>query len=246
MAKAFFVSDVHIKKTNDDRYRKFMAFLDYVLKNKASHLFILGDLFEFLYGNPNYIIKKYSLLFNKLEKLGSSGVKIYYLYGNHDFSFDLMFPFIKVEKEIPRIIFEGKNLGLFHGDGLDPSDKKYIFLKGVLRSKIFRIFASLLPSSILYALAGFFSNLSRNINLSKNSRKFAGWKPYRDKAISLLESTDLDVLIYAHTHVAELTLLRNTSSKIRQKIYINAGFFGENGSYCMMDNDLVYVGIFKD
>jgi UDP-2,3-diacylglucosamine hydrolase len=248
MAKVFFVSDIHIKWPNDERHKKFLSFLDLVLKKGASHLFILGDLFEFFYGKPDYIVKKYHGIFNKLEELSLSGVKIHYLYGNHDFSFGHIASFISVEEQISAIELGGKKLSAFHGDGIDPSDVKYRILKRFLRGKLFWLFASIIPDPVLYGLASLFSGLSRNINLSTRSKKLSGWEPYRQKALSLLENSDLDMVVYAHTHVAELSILKEvlTPSSTCQKVYVNTGFFGRDGTYCMMSDDVVCVGVFEN
>lgn len=248
MAKVFFVSDVHIKSPNDERCKKFLGFLNLVLQGGASHLFILGDLFEFLYGKPDYIVKRYQSIFNKLEELSTSGVKIYYLYGNHDFSFGPIAPFISVEEQISDIELGEKKLGIFHGDGIDPSDIKYRVLKRFLRGSLFHFFTSVIPDPLLYGVAALFSSLSRNLNLSTRSKGLRSWVPYRQKALGLLELSDLDMVVYAHTHVAELSLLKKVTgpSDNCQKVYVNTGFFGQDGTYCMMSDDLVCIGVFEN
>jgi len=247
MAKVFFVSDAHIKSPNDDRHRRFVLFLDHVLKSKATHLFILGDLFEFLYRDTDYIFRIYKEIFEKLRVLSDTGVKIYYLYGNHDFSFISRDGIIFVEDKVPLIEISGKKLCIFHGDGLDPSDIKYRILKRFLRGRLFKLIAGILPDPLLYGIAGVFSSLSRNINISSSARNGRGWLPYRNNAIDVLGSSDVDIVVYAHTHVAELSMLKSpktASSKL--KLYVNTGFFGRYGTYCMMDDDIVSVGVFKD
>ena len=247
MAKVFFVSDVHIRQPHDTRHTKFLGFLDYVLQKNATHLFIIGDLFEFLYGRPDYIVKKYNDIFRKLEILANSGTKIYYLYGNHDFDFDSMTSFVSVKNEISSIDLGGKKVSVFHGDGIDPSDIKYRLLKSFLRGPMFKIMVSVMPDVILYGVAGLFSNLSRNINLSTRLRKGRGWLPYRDKAIQILKNSEIDTIVYAHTHIAELSLIRKTKfSQDSNKFYINTGFFGRHGTYCMMDAGIVSVGVFEN
>ena len=243
MAKVFFVSDAHISGTDDVAYKRFLSFIEFVKRESATDLFILGDLFEFLHGNGGYVIKKYSALFNELKDLSSTGTKIYYLYGNHDFNFDLPFDFIRCADSFDSIRIDNVNYMISHGDGLDPHDSKYRFLKSVVRSRIFRTIASIIPDRILYRAAAFFSVISRNSAPSKmvNENRFLY---YRDHALKKLSNTDIDVVVFGHTHVPDLSRVSTKSGKV--KYYMNTGYFGKNGTYGIIDSDFVYIGVFNN
>ncbi len=241
MAKVFFVSDLHIGSKSDPVYESFLSFLDQIKKDKPEMLFILGDLFEFLYGDGYYLSKKYSDLFLKLEELSILGTKIYYLYGNHDFNFTLPFNFIETASSIDQIKIGNRNCFIFHGDGLDPKDSKYRFLKFIVRSSFFKIVTNFIPYVVLYKLAHLSSIISRNIGSSKmmNENRFLS---YREYAFNKLYKSNIDLVVMGHTHVSELSNVK--SEKGRNKYYMNTGFFRDNGTYGVIDSDSVYIGVF--
>ncbi|MFH1223855.1 MAG: UDP-2,3-diacylglucosamine diphosphatase [Pseudomonadota bacterium] len=244
MIKAFLVSDAHISGPKSPRYGSFLKFLDYIYANNATHLFIIGDLFEFLYGDGKYAVKRYAELFGKLELLHKKGVSIHYLYGNHDFNFvlPLAFDFIHSDPRIDLMDIGGKKITIYHGDGLDPADYKYRFLKRVVRGRSFSVLTKLLPDPILYKLAELCSMLSRTFN-SGRYKNPARAKPYRDYAVSLLEKTDADVVVFSHTHIPELFDVYVRGVK---KYYLNTGFFGESRNYAVMDDKGVCLCVFDE
>ncbi|MCX6112396.1 MAG: UDP-2,3-diacylglucosamine diphosphatase [Proteobacteria bacterium] len=243
MAKVFFVSDAHISSTKDMAYKRFLSFIEYVKKESATDLFILGDLFEFLHGHGGYVIKKYQKLFDGLKALSLAGTKIYYLYGNHDFDFKLPFDFIRSSASFNNIEVDGINCMVFHGDGLDPHDTKYRFLKSIIRGSFFKFIVKFIPDFILYRIAGLFSAISKNSGSSKmvNENRFLY---YRDYALKKLSYTDLNIVVFGHTHVPDLSRINLKNGKF--KYYINTGHFGRNGTYGILDNDFVYIGVFNN
>jgi UDP-2,3-diacylglucosamine hydrolase len=243
MAKAFFVSDAHIGSPSDPAYKRLLSFVDHAGKESATYLFMMGDLFEFLHGHGGYIVKMYRELFDKLKKLSSKGTKIYYLYGNHDFNFDLPFDFIHCMELVDSIVIDGMKFHISHGDGLDPMDTKYRMLRSVVRSRLFDLLSKLTPDIILYRAAGICSNISRSTGVHKmvNENRFLC---YRDHALRKLASTDLDVVVFGHTHVPDLSRVSLKNGKY--KYYINPGYFGKNGTYGIIDGSTVYIGVFND
>lgn len=236
MEKVYFVSDAHIASSKDPVYQKFLSFLDYVIQSKADTLVILGDLFEFFYGSSRYIQKEYPKLFKSLEKLHLNGIKIYYLYGNHDFNFKLPFDYIVYGPELMSSLSNGKTFYAYHGDGLDPKDYKYRFLKKILRSRSFKILITVIPDTLLYKLASFFSGISRDIN-KKHKYKVDADKPYIEYAkAKLFGPNKYDYVVMGHTHVATLA---SYGSEDSPAYYINPGFFAKDGSYVVIDKGVV-------
>jgi len=241
MEKVFFVSDVHISGPKDPRYKRFLSFVDYVIEQDADSLIILGDLFEFFYGSSSYIEKKYPALFKAFKKLSEAEIEVYYLYGNHDFNFKLPVPYIMSGPNLTTVVGEKETLFAFHGDGLDPSDYRYRFLKSVLRSKIFKIVSSLVPQTFLYKIAGFFSELSRKTN---HDKKVLGGRErfYKESAErEILNKGSFKYCVFAHTHVPQLCHY-NIGGKT--SYYVNPGFFGEDSTYAVINRGSVYIGVF--
>lgn len=241
MIKAFLVSDAHICTKESDTYRCFLKFLDHVLLDDGTHLFIIGDLFEFLYGKGEYAISHYNELFDELKKLSDKGVKIYYLYGNHDFNLELPFDFIESTPRIDLMDIAGRKTVIYHGDGLDPSDYKYRFLKRIVRGPLFRLLTKMVPDLILYRTANICSMFSRLMNRKKRLN-IERTRHYRDYALDLLNNTEAQTVVLAHTHIPELVTVDIRGQK---KDYMNTGFFGENRSYGIMDDKGVYLCVFN-
>src|SRR4051812_15183848 len=78
---AFFVSDLHLgtlyKKALPQRAKEFEAFLR-SLPGRASHLFLLGDIFEFWMEYRHYIPKEHFGVLSALSELRRSGIEIHY------------------------------------------------------------------------------------------------------------------------------------------------------------------------
>ena len=242
MEKVFFVSDVHISGPKDPRYKKFLAFVDYVIEQKANGLIILGDLFEFFYGSSSYMEKMYPEVFRSFRKLYSAGIEAHYLYGNHDFNFELPFPYLSTGPSLVTFINREHAMFAYHGDGLDPYDHQYRFLRSVLRSRSFKLFASLVPQTILYKAASFFSAVSRKVN--HNKKIFSGSeRVYREMAERNVLKKDLfKYAVFAHTHVPQLCKYDIGG---KTKYYINPGFFGKDSTYAVIDKGSVYIGVFN-
>ena len=86
---AYFISDLHLgaqyRKAYPDREMLLHRLLDQVA-SQGSHLFILGDLFEFWMEYRSFIPKGHFRTLAALERLASRGVEVHYLSGNHDFN----------------------------------------------------------------------------------------------------------------------------------------------------------------
>ncbi len=87
----------------------------------ASQLFLMGDIFDLLFGHNKYIHTINNVVITLLNKL-SRKVEIYYFEGNHDFCLANIFPNIKVytREEQPIYMSMGnQKIGLSHGDKFD-------------------------------------------------------------------------------------------------------------------------------
>ncbi len=154
MVKAVFVSDIHlgIADTAAEKAREtiFEKFLDDI-RGDLTHLYIVGDLFDFWYEYNHVIPKAYFGVLNRLMNLRNDGVEMHYLAGNHDFFLGRFFDEqLGITTWPDEYTFElaGKSFYLFHGDGLAKKDKGYRFLKRILRSKLNqRVFRWLHPDA---------------------------------------------------------------------------------------------------
>ena len=85
--KIYFSSDNHLGAPNKEeslpREKKFVKWLDEV-KEDATAIFLLGDLFDFWFEYKTVVPKGFVRVLGKLAEIRDSGIPIYFFVGNHD------------------------------------------------------------------------------------------------------------------------------------------------------------------
>lgn len=224
MSSIFFLSDAHLgseeKSTGRRREELLLDFLNYV-ETKGERLYIVGDLFDFWFEYRSVIPRRYFDTLYTLKKLVNRGLEVGYVIGNHDYWMDSFFQDqlgIRVYRDTLEIMIDGKHLFVAHGDGLAKNDVGYRILKRVLRYPLnIRLFRFLHPA-IGFALAGFFSKLSRNCREVKN--RDAEYIQYAEE----LFAEGFDCVVLGHTH-------RPQEYRKDGRVYINTGDWMNHFTY---------------
>ncbi len=242
--KAFFLSDVHLgvsgELSSEEREKKLVKWLDSI-KDKASEIYFLGDIFDFWFEYKHVIPKGFARLFGKISELTDSGIKIYYFAGNHD-----MWNFGYFEKELNLIVYRDpieKQIGdkLFfigHGDGLGPDDKSFKIMKKIFKNRISRKLFSFIHPRIGIGLANYFSRKSRKSNnedpyLGDNKERLILYCKHK------LSQKHYDYFIFGHRHIP-LEVKLNKNSK-----YINTGDWIKHFSYAVFDGQDVKLSYYN-
>ena len=220
----FFASDFHLgvpnQEENDRRERKIIAWLDSI-KGHCSHLFLLGDIFDYWFEYKDVVPRGYFLLFAKLYELHELGTTIYYFTGNHDMWVQDYFT-----KSFGAIVFfqqqafliNGKKCWVGHGDGLGPKDRGYKFIKALFAFRPDRVLYSCLHPRHSFAIARFFSHTSRSMSSSKERHYMGDDKEYLVQYCQeIIKNEDVDYFIYGHRH---LMIEKNIGDKA---VYFNVG-----------------------
>lgn len=203
---AYFISDAHLGiklKGCMEREQHLISFLQKI-RNTASHLFIVGDLFDFWIEYKHSIRPTYFPILYQLKYLIDSGVSVYYLAGNHDFAFG---SFLKqtigltIHPLCLDLTLQGKNIYLCHGDGILKSDVVYRFWRRVLRSSVNQTLYKFLHPNIGIPLATLFSGSSRFFRLKRYTKEKR--MEYLRVAISYLNK-GADIIVMGHTHYPEI------------------------------------------
>ncbi|MFL5787561.1 MAG: UDP-2,3-diacylglucosamine diphosphatase [Flavisolibacter sp.] len=165
--KIFFLSDFHLGAPNSEislkREKLIVQFLE-AIKNEASELFIVGDLFDFWYEYSKVVPRGYVRILGKLAEFTDSGIPVHFFVGNHDmwmknyFQKELNIPVYFEPKEFE---FNNKLFFIGHGDGLGPGDHGYKRLKKIFRNPFCQWLFGILPPYIGMGLADYFSRKSR-------------------------------------------------------------------------------------
>lgn len=233
--KAIFISDAHLRKSGDDRYKKLLSFFDAVkagnilahVNNGAKDtapvriddLYIAGDLFDFWFCTKKKINPEFKPAINKLIELKEAGIRIHLSEGNHDFFMDEYFTDVlgmEVFDEMITAKLDDLNVLVAHGDTADSSNFRYLLLRKTLRSRAFYNFQRLIPASVSWKLAGLTSTASKEMTMEDGDalvRKMASF------AISKFQE-NYDAVILGHCHVPSFT---NYTVANKQRTFVTLG-----------------------
>jgi UDP-2,3-diacylglucosamine hydrolase len=199
---AIFIADVHFSKY---RNLNFLDLLKSFEKSPPKQVFLLGDIFETLFGEVQYTIEQNNKIIQKLENLAQKS-EIFYFEGNHDFNLKQLFKFVKIipiSQQPFSATFENKRVLLAHGDWNENFG--------------YNIYRRIIEKSFVLKLISFLDFKNRFIQkiekkqLSKEKcRKKDKFRDLIEKKISHL---DFDIFIEAHYHQDE-------KFKFENQIYI--------------------------
>lgn len=223
MKNIYFLSDAHLGSWaiphGRQQERRLVRFLDEI-KDRASAVYMLGDIFDFWFEYKYVVPKGYTRLLGKISELTDMGVEVHFFTGNHDIWLLDYF-----EKECGMIIHRepitvelgDKLFMLGHGDGLGDPSKQFRFLRAFFHNRLCqRLFAMLHPRWAI----------PFGMNWAKHSRakheSAGGEPPYlgEDKEYMVLyakdylrEHPDVNFFVFGHRHI-ELDLMLTHSSRI--------------------------------
>lgn len=243
----YFISDAHLGGTafTDDRERekKLVRFLDSV-KDSASDIYFMGDIFDFWY-EYRYVVPKGSVrLLGKMAELSDSGVNLHFFIGNHD-----IWTYGYLEQEIGCKVYkkpvlseiDGKIFYLSHGDmdGYRPISVRlmqWVFHNDAIR----RIYSTLHPwINLKFGLA--WSRYNR-LHKHKEEPSYLGEdKEYLVRfAKEKIKTEKIDFFIFGHRHVMLDLELANGSRVVYLGDWVN------NFSYGLWDGKDFRLEIFLE
>jgi UDP-2,3-diacylglucosamine hydrolase len=207
----YFLSDAHLGSgpNQDLRCRTLIELLG-GLRGRATHLYLLGDLFDFWFEYRHAIPRGHFRVLHALADLVDSGTETAYLGGNHDFwcgSYLNREVGLRVHQHPIRVEHQGRRIFLAHGDGLGPGDTGYRMLKAVLRNRVAIGLYRLIHPDIGVPLAHAVSKLSRQHTKDREQILRLLW---RHVVAPQYESGD-DAVIVGHIH--DPTHLRDSRNR---------------------------------
>jgi UDP-2,3-diacylglucosamine hydrolase len=226
MPAAYFISDAHLgispKGAIPEREERLLAFLK-ELEGKATHLFIVGDLFEFWYEYNFYVPSKHFKLLRTLADLKDKGCKVKLLRGNHDFACGNFFENELGIETRSHFVEElhGRRVYVCHGDGLARGDGSYRFFRKILDFKPNRFLFKWLHPDIGMRLALSIGSNSRDFN----KKRIVPEEEYLARAREIMRKNNCDTFVHGHNH-------RGGVWKVPEGVVINCGqwLFEENYS----------------
>ena len=245
--KIYFLSDFHLGAPDAAssllREKKIIRFLDEI-KNHASDIFIVGDLFDFWYEYKNVVPKGYVRILGKLAELTDSGIPIHFFVGNHDMWMKDYFQKelnITVYFKPAEFLFSQKRFLIGHGDGLGPHDKGYKFVKKIFQNKFCQSLFGAVPPYMGLGVANYLSSKSR-AKMGNPDEVFLGedkeWLVLYAKEV--LKKEAFDFFIFGHRHLP-LDIKLNDHSR-----YINLGDWIRYFTYAEFNGEDVSLHYYSD
>lgn len=231
--KVYFVADTHFGAPPDSAAREadFVRWLDMV-KADASHLFLLGDIFDFWFSYKYVVPRGFVRVLGKLAELADSGVEIHFFTGNHDmwvFDYPEKELGIKTHTQPTEFEIEGKRFLVGHGDGLTSINRSYNALKSVFASKLCqRAFAALHPWAG-FTIAKKWSRSSRRKG-KKNNKKQCRPNEVPVFCKAKLAEKPYDYFVFGHRHRIENETVGNGAQ------YYVIGEWIEQRNYAVFSN----------
>lgn len=223
MKSVYFLSDAHLgcRSLPHDRTRerRLVHFLDSV-KDKASAVYLLGDIFDFWYEYKTVVPRGYTRLLGKLSELTDLGVEVHYFTGNHDIwcgDYLVKECGVTLHTEPETVEWSDKVFMLAHGDGLGDPDRKFRMLRSVFRNRFCqRMFSCIHPRWAVDFGMAWAAYSRRKHSLEGGDPPYMG----EDQEILVRYAKDylkvhseINYFIFGHRHI-ELDLMLSRSSRV--------------------------------
>jgi UDP-2,3-diacylglucosamine hydrolase len=199
-----FIADLHLGLPGDspERAESVAAFLR-GLSGTVSHLYIVGDLFDFWFEYRRVVPAVAPTVVFELYNLARGGTTITLLAGNHDYWFGHYLRDavgLHVVRDDVTVSHQGRTIHLHHGDGLYPDDHGYRMLKRFIRHPfIIKMFRWIHPD-IAWRIAMLTSKTSRQYLSPPPEKADHAATLFRDIADNRFKDA-CDAAVYGHTHV---------------------------------------------
>ena len=189
---ALFVADAHYPHHGNE----FLELLKALEKKtlETPQLFLMGDIFDLLFGYNKYIQTFSKEAIELLQKLSNS-MEIIYLEGNHDFCLQELFPNIKVYSRAEQPVqyqLKGQSVYLSHGDKYETGFGYNLYTK-ILRNRLTLLLLKPFENAII-------DHRIRKLKEKKICKKFTNYKK-RFEAICTHYPKDA-LVIEGHFHQA--------------------------------------------
>ena len=245
--KIYFASDNHLGAPNHKeslkREQRFIRWLDSIKEN-ASAIFLLGDLFDFWFEYKKVVPKGFVRILGKLAEITDSGIPIYFFVGNHDMWMNGYFEEelnISVYHNPKKFIINNKKFLIGHGDGLGPGDYGFKRMKKVFRSGIAKFLFRITHPDVGVRIAQYLSTKNKLLS-GVEDIKYKGeeneWLVQYCKNILLKEK--FDYFIFGHRHLPLDIKVSETSR------YINLGDWISYFSYAIFEGQDIELKYYKE
>lgn len=221
---AWFLSDLHLKSSNERNSEILLRFLHSFLEEKRliTHLILLGDIFDLWVGGHQVFVDKWRAHLDCIQKLiQEKKVQVIFMEGNHDLHISPFWEKVlkaQVSTDIVRLNLGPWLVHLEHGDLINTKDKKYHFYRSVIRSWPFKMLGYYLPGSFWDRLGQWLSQKSSHYSRQFREEHIAQMKSMIREHAQRIKGVDF--IFSGHFHVQDEFDLVKDGRKVKS---INLG-----------------------
>ena len=227
-----FISDLHLEANQPEIGTQFLSFLAGEARG-AEALYILGDLFEVWLGDddPN---PYYGEMKSALRTLIDTGVPVYFMHGNRDFTIgaDFAAETGATILDDPTVVdLYGDQVLLCHGDALCTDDVQYQQIRAMTRNPEWQamMLAKSIEERIAFAVEARKESMERGESLSDEIMDVN-----QEAVAAALQEYSVAVMLHGHTH---RPAVHSFDLGDRKATRIVLGDWYEQGSVVRWDED---------
>ena len=201
MGRIAFLADVHLKRRDVRGARVFLQALRAVY-HESSHVYILGDLFEFWCGSSHIHHPDYRFVLDEMDVILDGRTPLTVIHGNRDYFLADHFPVgknVTVERDHVTVSLDHLTVHLCHGDTLLSRDSGYLFVRRLFHNRFVARLNELFPADISYYFSHGYRNHS-NRSVQRKVRSAAHTLAITSEAVTSIFERGADVIICGHVH----------------------------------------------
>ena len=247
MISAWFLSDLHLKTMQERRSEQLLRFLTFLADQKApaTHLYLVGDIFDLWVGDHDYYDEKFGPLIEQIRRIKANGVKVTYFEGNHDVHVKRYW---ESRHQIPCYIEEhydqlGPHLvRVEHGDLINPNDVTYLKYRSFIRQAPMEKLAHLLPARLIHWLGDRASKQSRKrSSVKRRDSEDELRQMIRTYAERTFEKEPYDLIVTGHMHIRDDYTFESKGRNVRS---VNLGsWFDEPLVFHLTDTGSEWISV---
>jgi len=200
-----FLGDVHLERGDLPRARVFLRALRSIY-SQCSHIYILGDLFEFWCGPSHAYHADYRFALEQMDLILDGRTPVTVLHGNRDYFLADRFPVgknVTVEWDPITLSLDDLTVYLCHGDALLSRDVGYLFVRRLFHNRLVTRLNQLLPADLAYYIShGYRSHSKRSVQRKIRSAEHI--LSITSEAVTPIFEKGADVIVCGHVHRQEV------------------------------------------
>lgn len=234
------ISDIHIHEVGDQGWRAFESFCKNPNVVNATHIGLLGDIFDLMAGDHPEYLQRHDLFFGVIKTWCEEGKVVFYAEGNHDMHLTKLtkrltmgWPasvtanFIVIRED--RLLKLGDYIiQLGHGDKYNQEDKSYLrYMKFITHPALAVIANYVMPYKVLKYIGERASSRSRKYGYNKFDEGKVRSK-FRS-GVERLTPKEANFIVGGHSHVQDEYVWD-------EKKYLNNGYPPKSGKFVLIDS----------